>query len=517
MNVFTISGKTLALKEPPLASGGEGKVYEIVGYPKKVAKIYHDLSNAKSKEGKITEMVKISEGSTFQKTHLAQDVAWPLSPLFDARHNFIGFGMNRITANDELDDLYVYPPKDNAHVTVENKVACAISLCDIVERLHSQGKYFGDGNPVNLKIDSNFDVCFLDADSFHFNSNGTTYKCEVCAPGYVAPELIRKCKGTTYADYPGETFNEASDNFSLAIHIFRLLFNGAHPYICQRQLKRAGSAPAPKSMDKRVECGETPFFKPIPNYTTPSYAPSIDSVPPYIRTLFERAFVDGHTNPHKRPSAAEWKQALTKLKGDIKHCSNNNNHYYWTGNKSCPYCEADKNYKEGMRLSLAASKICNTNLPQTALPARTVPVCTPVAAAPTYVQTANVTRGSSGFAFWSITILISLAIMSLLGNFVLPELYYSITGDHTLTMIGVIGSCISGFIGTLVYNGCWAPGKYQGGYAWWEYLLSILTGLGFVLGFGLAMGLIAIVLTIMFYVLAVCAIVGIIVGIFSGG
>jgi hypothetical protein len=84
-------------------------------------------------------------------------------------------------------------------------------------------------------------------------------------------------------------------------------------------------------------------------------------------------------------------------------------------------------------------------------------------------------------------------------------------------MIGVIGSCISGFVGTLVYNGCWAPGKYQGGYAWWEYLLSILTGLGFVVGFGLAMALIAIALTIIFYVLVVCAIIGIIVGIFSGG
>lgn len=83
-------------------------------------------------------------------------------------------------------------------------------------------------------------------------------------PGYVAPELIKACKGTTYADCPGPTFTEETDNFSLAIHCFRMLMNGCHPFICQRQLKRAGSAPAPKSTDKRIECGETPFSRAFP-------------------------------------------------------------------------------------------------------------------------------------------------------------------------------------------------------------------------------------------------------------
>lgn len=517
MNVYTPSGKAIVLNAKALASGGEGAVYEILGYPKKVVKKYHDSANPGAHEEKISKMVDISRGTSFTKAKLAEVIAWPLSPVYDVGHTFIGFGMNKINAKSELDDLYVYPPKKNVNVTVANKLECAISLCDIVARLHEENLCFGDGNPVNLKIDDNFNVYFLDADSFHFVRNGKLYKCEVCASGYVAPELIKKCKGTTYAACTEETFNKHTDNFSLAIHIFRLLFNGAHPYICQRQLKRAGSAPAPKSTDKRVECGETPFFKTIPNHTTPNYAPDIKSVPPYIRDLFERAFVAGHTDPSKRPNAREWKAALEKMQKEMKHCTKNHAHDYWSGNKSCPYCEADKRYAEKMNASMALTTTGGTSGPKTASPTHTVTVTPPVAAAPTYVPVRNVSRGTSGFAFWSITILLSLAIMSLLGNFALPELYYSITGDHTLMMIGVIGSCISGFVGTLVYNGCWAPGKYQGGYAWWEYVLSILTGLGFVVGFGLAMALIAIALTIIFYVLAVCAIIGIIVGIFSGG
>lgn len=517
MNVYTPSGKAIALDAKPLASGGEGAVYNILGYPKKVVKKYHTSANPKAHEEKIRTMVDISRGTSFQRSKLAEVIAWPLSPVCDAGHAFIGFGMNKIDAKNELNDLYIYPPQKNSKVTVANKLECAINLCDIVARLHAENLCFGDGNPVNLRIDDNFKVYFLDADSFHFVRNGKLYKCEVCAPGYVAPELIRKCKGTTYAAYSGETFNKNTDNFSLAVHIFRLLFNGAHPYICQRQLKLAGSAPAPKSTDKRVECGETPFFKVIPNYTTPNYAPDIKSIPPYVHSLFARAFVAGHSDPNKRPTAAEWKAALQRMQGEMKRCTQNHTHDYWIGNARCPYCEADKRYAEKMKASIGGAAAVGGTRPRVAPPAPAVTFTPPAAAAPAYVSGNKKTRGYSGFVFWLITTFISLAIMYSLGSSTLPELYYAVTGDPTLTAIGVMGSCISGFIGTLVYNSRWSQGKYLGRYAWREYCFSILTGLAFAIGFGAAMGLIAFLLTIFLFILTVCAIVGIIIGLFSGG
>ena len=61
MNVYTMKNTLLALKEPPLSAGGEGAVYEILGHPNRVAKIYHDTTDAKQREEKITAKWNIQQ------------------------------------------------------------------------------------------------------------------------------------------------------------------------------------------------------------------------------------------------------------------------------------------------------------------------------------------------------------------------------------------------------------------------------------------------------------------------
>ena len=122
MNVcYDQAGRNIGLADHALASGGEGAVYEIVGYPRKVVKKYHHGADAKKREDKIREMVKISASSSFSNAKLAQDVAWPLSQVYDQGHNFIGFGMNKIAFSTELDDLYVYP--DRCRCTLDGEPA----------------------------------------------------------------------------------------------------------------------------------------------------------------------------------------------------------------------------------------------------------------------------------------------------------------------------------------------------------------------------------------------------------
>ena len=512
---FDQAGRNVGLADYALASGGEGSIYEIIGYPRKVVKKYHHEADAKKREDKIREMVKISASSAFSNAKLAQDVAWPLSQVFDQRHNFIGFGMNKIAFSTELDDLYVYPPAQNLHVTIKDRIDCLISLSDVIDRIHRAGLVFGDGNPDNIKIRDDYSVCFIDVDSFHFKSGGKTYKCEVCAPGYVAPELIKACKGTTYADCPGSTFTEETDNFALAIHCFRMLMNGCHPFICQRQLKRAGSAPAPKSIDKRIENGETPFFRKIPDYTTPSYAPNINSLPPYIISLFRRAFVDGHSNPKARPAPAEWKTALERFKNEVSQCSHNRTHYFWRGNAHCPYCEADKRYKDRMNVTMAAVGNRHTNNVPSA-PAYTKVYTPPAAANPAPTVPKPAFNGAAAI-FWAITIILSLIQLAVLGCDVLPPMYNTLVGDEAVTIIGTVGGCIAGIVGTIIYNRCWAPGRMTRNYAWYEYVLSVLTCLGFTFGFGIAMGVIYVVAVIALYILAAIFCIGVVVAVSSGG
>lgn len=518
MNIYyDQAGRSIGLADHALNSGGEGAIYEIIGYPRKVIKKYHHAADAKKREDKIKEMVKISATSSFSSARLAQDVAWPLSQIFDHNHDFVGFGMNKISFSTELDDLYVYPAKQNLHVTIKDRIDCLISLADVVDRIHRAGLVFGDGNPDNLKIRNDYSVCFIDVDSFHFNSGGITYKCEVCAPGYVAPELIKACKGMTYADCPGPTFTEETDNFALAIHCFRMLMNGCHPYICQRQIKRVGSAPAPKSTDKRIEAGETPFFRSVPHYTVPSYAPDINALPPYIRDLFKRAFVGGHNDPKARPTPGEWKQALTRFRNEVKRCGKNHSHYYWRSNCTCPYCDADKRYTNKMSTSMVATGKNASAKAMATSNANTTSYTTPIAASFASSAATKPSSGSSSFLFWSITVVLSLILVAILGNSILPELYYSIAGDETIMMIGTIGGCISGFVGTIVYNSCWTRGRFLKDYRWYEYVLSILTCCGFTFGFGIGMGLVYLAVMAIIYVIAAAIIIGVIIAICSGG
>ena len=517
MNVYTQGGKKLELSF--LGKGGEGSVYSISGYPNRVAKIYHNETREerRNREEKIKAMIAINQSLAFRNARLSDGIAWPLSALYDQSNNFVGFGMKKIKAATELDDLYAYPP-NNSTVSVKDRVTVLISICDVIDRLHKIGQVFGDFNPNNIKILPDMSVNFVDADSYHITSSGIVYRCVVCASGYVAPELISKCKGYTYADCPGTTFTKETDRFALAIHIFRMLMNGCHPYICERQLKRVGSAPAPKSKDKRVEHGETPFFRSIPNYIAPQYAPDINSLPPYLLSLFRKAFVDGHSDPKVRPTASEWKEVLIRYSHELVKCQNNPLHYHWKEIASCPYCSADTRFSQSLSLvpSMKHSSTTsnNTHVPNTTLKSQQAPQSTTSTNSisfqrsisrlqqPTSLSVAKPSPpapNKNTYWFWTITLILSLSLLIFGAVHILPGIYSEVFGDDTLAEIGVIGSLISGVVGTILFNNRWTPGRLRGSYSWWEYLLSLLSAFGFAIGFGIA----EIVIIISFYVLLI--------------
>lgn len=516
MNVYTLNGKQLTLKEPPFNSGGEGSIHEITGYPDMVAKIYRNRSDALAREGKITEMVKICTTPTFQSSNLLQSIAWPLSPLFDANRDFIGFGMVRVPAGKELDELYVYPPKRKFGITTLNKVNCLISLCNVIDRLHRAGQVFGDFNPNNIKIRDDWSVNFVDADSYHINNTNKTYRCVVCAPGYVAPEVIKACTGMTYADAIGQTFTRESDNFALAVHCFRMLMNGCHPFTGKIVNKGVRSMPSPVATDKRVEKGETPFFRTLNNVTTPDYVPDIDALPQYLRSLFQRAFVDGHMDPRLRPNASEWESALTKFRSELKQCSSNRNHFYHTGNRSCPYCEADYRYQTMLKATYNVPFPQNhqTVVPQTvATPVRIV-TTTYTQPTPTYSSSYN---NSDSALFWIVTSLLSIAAMLVLRDTLLPAYYYDVIEDPNIAGMCVGGSMIAGFIGTFLYNSRWSPGKSNGHREWYEYILSLMVALGFVVGFGICLAALVVAFYILLYIVMLAAVIGFLYALVTGG
>ncbi|MFA7037684.1 MAG: hypothetical protein WC183_15375 [Methanosarcina sp.] len=157
---------------------------------------------------------------------------------------------------------------------------------------------------------------------------------------YVSKEVALKMQAGNPSVAPLPTFTKESDNFALAIHIFRVLMNGCHPFAaCTTSYRSSVSAPSPPD---GIMKGETPFINSSNSmFTIPKYAPEFSSLPPYIQDLFKRAFVDGTNNPRKRPEPTEWRQALVKFRSELKACSNVPFHQYYKKLSACPLCAAD--------------------------------------------------------------------------------------------------------------------------------------------------------------------------------
>lgn len=510
MNVFTQNGTSLVLSDNALASGGEGAVYTIQGFPHKLIKIYTNASDAKAKEEKIRAMVRSGESSTLKNSGLLNDISWPLAMIYDDKHNFIGFGMNAIGDGLKLDDIYAYPPKANANITIKDKLDLLISMCDVIERFHDTGNEIGDFNPENIMINKNMTVGFIDVDSCHLHLGGKTYKCVVCAPGYVAPEIISKTKNTTYEAYNGTTFTKESDYFGLAIHCFCMLMNGCHPYKCVKHKLAQGSSASVKPIDLRVERGETPFFRSVPNMTTPDWAPRLNDFPDYLIEMFKRAFVEGHSNPLKRPNEKEWKRVLLKYKSELKQCKHQRIHQYWKGFSTCPYCEALKRKP----INPPKNTVNNT--------VNTVVMHQPGHGSNYKLSSVSNTKDElHNKVFWVITtVLMICAQIGLLYGYYQYGFSGMFDGFEWAGTIVAWLTAAAGVVGTWMYNASWSHYARGGRINVGDYFLSLLCGTGFTIGGAIALIIVAYVLYFIvmtaFYVLVIAFILSIVLGALSG-
>ena len=351
MDVFGRNGK-YSLESKPLAEGGEGQVYRIVGNKDKVVKIY--TRKSESIEKKIILMMKKPPS---QK--VMNQVAWPIDIVYNSSKEFCGFVMPMLDITDELSNVYDFPPSSD--ITFEQKIILAQNICAVINEVHKAGYIFGDFNPrnigVNLKTGS---VAFLDTDSYHIvYGKNKAFRCNVCASGYAAPELLEKVskhigtypedKTAGYAKTPLDTFTRDTDHFALAIHIFRLLMNGFLPFSGVPK-DATGSGAKPGVGDEAVK-NDNYCFK--PGFKSIAVAiPPMEIHPKSIQALFYRAFVDGKENPNRRPSAQEWYRELEKYEKELVNCKKHSTHMYRKGLKSCPWCDANNRYRENLNPSL---------------------------------------------------------------------------------------------------------------------------------------------------------------------
>lgn len=326
----------------PFSSGGEGAVYNILGMSNYVIKIYHPKFRTRELEEKILYMAKNRPSQT-----VLNQVAWPLDVVYDSVGKFCGFVMPKLNITAGLNEIYRYP--NQIPISIKQKIILAENICVVIHAIHSAGYVFGDFNPMNIGVNLQTGlVAFLDTDSYHIVLNEQTnqaYRCKVCLDGYVAPELLKKCDaypGSNYADLPLPTFTTETDNFALAIHIFKLLMNGFTPFNGIRETESVSTA-SPGVNNQAIKRDSYCFkqgFKP-----QALAVPEEESLPNSVRCCFHNAFIKGRNTPSNRPSAATWHRALEDYENNLKQCSNNPLHQYGTHLNRCPFCEADTRYQ----------------------------------------------------------------------------------------------------------------------------------------------------------------------------
>jgi len=348
-----IKGTNYQLESTKLASGGEGTIYRVYGgTPKKVAKIYEAGKVTQELESKLKYMVGNPPDSG-----VLNQVAWPLDVLYDPSGKFCGFVMPELSINAELKEIYQYPP--TVGLTAKHKVTIAGNICAVISAVHNAGYVFGDFNPRNIGVDKNSGmVAFLDTDSYHVfdNTKNRYYRCKVCADGYAALELLEACADHA-ANYPNDskqlyektplpTFTRETDNFALAIHIYKLLSNGFTPFggIIETVTPSQASPSMGNAAIRRNEYSFRPGYKSM----SPA-VPPLDVFPQEIADLFTRAFlVIGSVNPAQRPTAIEWHGALSRYENTLVDCPKNKLHQYDRKNGTCPFCEADARYQKSV-------------------------------------------------------------------------------------------------------------------------------------------------------------------------
>lgn len=342
-----------------LGRGGEGYIFELPALPGRVAKLYRpeklsDPMERSRREGKLLAMianpVKLDSGGTGVPL-----ITWPEVALYNGGGEFCGFVMPRVNSRHHLEVLYQSTTRRRLlpGLTWKGLVAIAFNLAFALDAIHEAGHVIGDFNDQNVLISDKGLVTIIDTDSFDIRAaDGSHYPCAVGMAQYIAPELQGR-------DLREGEFTVQTDRFALAVHIFRLLMDGHHPFHCGKTGDSGSEATSP--IQPNIKGGFCAYTRKLRGYSLPPSAPDYHrSIPQPLQTLFARAFNYSKSDfaARKRPTAYEWETALNSLYsgGDIVVCVSDKRHEYCKSCGSCPWCEAERKYREARERAQRAVK-----------------------------------------------------------------------------------------------------------------------------------------------------------------
>lgn len=306
----------IQLSDKPFAGGGEGNLYHIISpvkYQRKyVAKIYHPHKLTEERAKKIDYLSTYPPQLNLGRTVEHATVVWCTDVLLDKK-TFVGFIMP-YTKGEKLEILCTpkIPRKQRqdwkrfdfkqGEQALNYRLKLGFNICAAIHQVHKMERYvLVDMKPDNIVIQPNGLVSIVDTDSVEVvENNETLFDAPVATPEYTPPEHYQKL-----AYDP--TQRQEWDLFGLGVILYKLLF-GIHPFA-------ASTGPPYEHLTTLAQKVEKGFFVHAPQYAhtfriIPPPHQAFDDLDEELQALFMRCFVDGHQQPHLRPTAEEWCAAL---------------------------------------------------------------------------------------------------------------------------------------------------------------------------------------------------------------
>jgi serine/threonine protein kinase len=230
-------------------------------------------------------------------------------------------------------------------------IRICLNVSRAVARLHAAGLAHSDLSYRNVLIDPvTGNASIIDIDGLVVP--GKFPPDVVGTPDFIAPEVLATMK-LDKRDPNRKLPNMMTDRHALAVMIYM--------YLLYRHPLKGGNyfGTGDSTEEDNLMMGSKALF--IEHPTDKANRPKINQIDAkdlpwadinkipysicggYLKSLFDRAFIEGLHNPNKRPSAEEWKDALIKTSDLMQPCQNTRCEQKWfvfdnTSSPKCPFC-----------------------------------------------------------------------------------------------------------------------------------------------------------------------------------
>ncbi len=225
-----------------------------------------------------------------------------------------------------------------------------LQIARAVRRKHAAGLAHSDLSYKNVLVDPcSGRAIIIDIDSLVVP--GKFPPDVLGTPDFIAPEVL-ETQALPVNDPNKKLPSILTDRHALAVLIYQ--------YLLYRHPLRGGKIfSLDEKEDELLSMGSQALFieHPTDNSNRPKIADlhpaelpqaDISKLPytlcgPYLKTLFEQAFITGLHNPERRPTADDWENALLKTTDLVQPCSNPSCEAKWyvfdnTTHPRCPFC-----------------------------------------------------------------------------------------------------------------------------------------------------------------------------------